>query len=296
MGKSVFSTPFGGAYSTQPKKKKKKGAKTASAPPIGLPFGAANLPWGGAADITAMLPASYTKEGQNTVPTTGELAAYYAAAANATGGGGVAGVSDGSGGGYGADASGILNPWTGFAGQYAGGAADLLMNNMEIPIRDKMKAMGFDPDSGMLDLMEEYGPAMQYLAMLGLGGEPGSLNALDPGNVINYIADFTEKQMTPGAGGLDAWGMLDTILNAPKDSALAMAMNNGDPEEQANTLNNLMMAAVGDMPVVFQRAFAGMLEDKTSDWLSSKAKGTGGYAGFLYDWLKDDKMGGILTR
>jgi hypothetical protein len=204
----------------------------------------------------------------------------------------------GGGGGAVAGAGSALDPatglpmqdWTGFASRYAGGpAADFIESNPEIFIRDMMKEMGFNPDEGLMDMMEQYAENLPWLAYLGLGtGDPNSYN---PGDIINLYGQFTKDMMTPGKGTPDPWKMVQSVLDAPKGSPLDLAITQGNSRDQAAAVNNLIMSAFSSMPPTFQRAVADMLEDKTTDWLASKAKGTGGYKGFLSDWLQKGGKG-----
>jgi hypothetical protein len=249
--------------------------------------------WGTMAQAN-MSPPTYTKENAGNIDA---LANIYGMM---TGGGALNGTApqamaaapgSGSIGGAGAAASGLApDPWSGFAGQYAAGASNMLWENPEIMIRDMMKQMGLNPNEGMMDVMEgQFGPLMQYIQMLGLGtGDP---NSMTPETLINFTGDWVKDMMTPGKGGGDVWKMIGSVLDAPKGSALAASLESGTPQQQAANLNNLIRAATATMPPIFQQALGDLLEDKTTDWLSQKAKGTGGYRGFLSDWLQKGGKG-----
>jgi hypothetical protein len=278
------------AAGTYRKKKRKAGASTGlNAGSLLNAFMAAAQPGIGFSPTPgvtpgATAPPNYTKANiAANAPSGLDAAANIYNMMTGTGAGGAAAAGGGVAGAPGAD------PWTGFASNYAAGGADLLWNNPEILIRDQMKAMGFGGNDGLMDLMEQYGPMMQYLQMLGLGtGDP---NSMTPETLINWTGDWTTQMLTPGAGGGDVWGMISSILDAPKGSALAASLESGTPEQQAANLNNLVRAATAGMPPLFQQALGDILEDKTTDWLSQKARGTGGYRGFLADWLQKGGKG-----
>ena len=201
------------------------------------------------------------------------------------GGGGSAGGGGGGGGGL------PLDPWTGFAGNFAASGLPILYNNPEILARESLKGMGFNPDSGMLDLAEQQAPLLQYLAMLGFGSNPE--NQMTSEQYLNFANDYFKNQMTPGAGSPDVWGMIDNVLSSPEGSALRASLTAGDPEDQAQAFNTLVKVAVSSLPPVFQKAILSKMEDQTTDWLASQTKGTKAAqkTPFIMDYVRP---GGLL--
>ena len=160
---------------------------------------------------------------------------------------------------------------SGFAGQYAPIGLDILYSDPNILARDSLKGMGINPNDGLMQLAEDQAGMMQYLAMLGMG--TGNENSITPENYINFVNDYYKQQMTPGGASPDVWAMVDSILNSPEGSALSAYLTDGTPQDQAEALNTLVSVATSSLPPVFRKAIMGKLEDDTSDWLSSKAKG-----------------------
>lgn len=203
-----------------------------------------------------------------------------------------------SGGGAGVDtrqnsAGGTGNPqdpWSGFAGNYAGVASDFFDSDPQIFVRDAMKAAGYSPDDGLMGLMEDKAGMLQFLAMMGMGADPKSLNEITPENYLNFINQWTKDMLTPGKGSGDVWGMVQRVLDAPEGSALKAYLQDGTPQQQAEALNTLVSVATASLPGVFRKAIGGMMEDKTNDWLSSKAKGK---KNILADFLQQGG-GGLL--
>jgi len=213
------------------------------------------------------------------------------------------GAITGAGGGAGsfadtlASAAGTGTPgtlptddWSGFAGNYAGVASDFFDSDPQIFIRDAMKAAGFNPDDGLMELMEDKAGMLQFLAMMGMGADPDSLNEVTPENYLNFINQWTKDMLTPGKGTGDIWGMVQRVLDAPEGSALNAYLQDGTPQQQAEALNTLVSVATASLPSVFRQAIGGMMEDKTNDWLSTKAKGK---KNILADFLQQGG-GGIL--
>jgi hypothetical protein len=210
-------------------------------------------------------------------------------ASNGGGGGGGGGALANAAGAATGGAAGIpQDPWTGFAGRYAGVASDFFDSDPQIFVRDAMKAAGFDPNDGLMELMEDKAGMLQFLAMLGMGADPDSLNDVTPENYINFINQWTKDMLTPGKGSGDIWGMVGQILDAPEGSALNAYLQDGTPQQQAEALNTLVSVATASLPSVFRQAIGGMMEDQTNDWLSNKAKGK---KGILADFLG---KGGLL--
>lgn len=202
------------------------------------------------------------------------FASTFGVTPNQVSGPGMSQAYSGGGGGGGAGGGGgsfPLDQWTGFAGNYAASGLPLLYNNPEILARDSLKGMGFNPDSGMLDLAEQQAPLLQYLAMLGFGSNPK--NQMTSEQYLNFANDYFKNQMTPGAGSPDVWGMIDNVLNSPEGSALRSSLTGGTPDEQAQSFNTLVKVAVSSLPPVFQKAILNKLEDQTTDWLATQTKG-----------------------
>lgn len=167
----------------------------------------------------------------------------------------------------------LTTPMTGFASQYAPGLTDILYSDPRIMVRDKLKSMGYNTDSGIMDLIGNDADALQYLAMLSGGAQPGSLNSQEDNQFINFAGDWTKNAVTPGGGSMDSSGLMQTILDAPGGSALAAALAGGTPQEQAAMLNNMVQAAAGGMTPLMQRVLGNVMQDRTDDWLSTQAKG-----------------------
>jgi len=184
-----------------------------------------------------------------------------------------------------------LDPWTGFAGNFAASGLPILYSNPEILARESLKGMGFNPDSGMLDLAEQQAPMLQYLAMLGFGSNPE--NQMTSEQYLNFANDYFKNQMTPGAGSPDVWGMIDNVLNSPEGSALRASLTGGTPDEQAQSFNTLVKVAVASLPPVFQKAILNKLEDQTTDWLATQTKGSKAAqkTPFIMDYMRP---GGLL--
>lgn len=263
-------------------------AKTGTGTKAELPFSAHATPYA-APVATPILPASPSEQ-------LTRFAGNLASAPSAPGGLGTGGTlaSAGSplgGGGGGGGAAGIpQDPWSGFAGNYAGVASDFFDSDPQIFIRDAMKAAGFNPNDGLMELMEDKAGMLQFLAMMGMGADPDSLNEVTPENYLNFINQWTKDMLTPGKGTGDIWGMVQRVLDAPEGSALSAYLQDGTPQQQAEALNTLVSVATASLPSVFRQAIGGMMEDKTNDWLSTKAKGK---KSILADFLQQGG-GGIL--
>lgn len=205
-------------------------------------------------------------------------------------GGSSGGSSGGTGGGSG------TAPYQGFASQYAPGSDvfQMLTRNPEVFVRDTLKAMGYNADSGYMDMLGN-GTAkdLQNLAVLTQGTKPGSVNASGDDDYINFANDWIKNQITPGGYGIDSQAMLQSILDAPDGSALAAALAGGTTEEQAYTLNDLVKTATASMTPLMQRILASTMQDRTNDWLSEQAKGSHNTS--LADYLQQGG-GGILGR
>lgn len=189
-------------------------------------------------------------------------------------------VAPGPGGGGGADDKNwsdsggeLFNEWTGFAKDYTGTGADILYDDPRILVRDTLKQMGYNPNDGLMDLLGEKAGDLQYLAMLGLGAGADSANSQTTENYINFANEWAKNMTTPGAGMPDYNQMIQSILDAPEGSAIKAALEGGTPQEQAAMLNNLVQVASGSMTPLMQRALGRVMQDRTDDWLSTKAKG-----------------------
>jgi hypothetical protein len=187
--------------------------------------------------------------------------------------GGVYGSLSGGGGAPGVAGGPPADPWSGFAGNYAGVATDFFDSDPQIFIRDAMKAAGFNPDDGLMALMEDKAGMLQFLSLLGAGADADSLQSVTPENYLNFINQWTKDMLTPGKGSGDVWGMVQSILDAPEGSALKAYLQDGTPQQQAEALNTLVSVATSSLPAVYRKAIGGMMEDRTNDWLSTKAKG-----------------------
>lgn len=199
-------------------------------------------------------------------------------------------VTYGNGGGGGAAAGLPQDPMSGFAGNYTGAGLDILYSDPQVIVRDAMKAAGFNPNDGLMALMEDKAGMLQFLAMLGMGADPDSLNQVTPENFLNFSEQWVKDMLTPGKGSGDVWGMVQRILDAPEGSALQGYLQDGTPQQQAEALNTLVSVATASLPPVFRQAIGGMMEDRTNDWLSSKAKGK---KNILADFLQSGG-GGLL--
>ncbi len=177
------------------------------------------------------------------------------------------------GGGKGGGSGDLFDDWTGFAEDYTGVGADILYDDPRILVRDTLKQMGYNPNDGLMDLLGDKAGDLQYLAMLGLGAGPDSANSQTTENYINFANEWAKNMTTPGAGMPDYNQMIQSILDAPEGSAIKAALEGGTPQEQAAMLNNLVQVASGSMTPLMQRALGRVMQDRTDDWLSSKAKG-----------------------
>lgn len=256
---------------------------------------------GGGAGNTSQLFNILGMEGQSN-PTTANLTPAQQTAVQAAQLASTRASSFGGGGGgspaaqafaqtYGQQGGGAGNgsvptdPWTGFAGTFAPGGQPILEDKPEVIINEALKQMGFNPDSGMMALMKDDAQALQWLAMLTLG--TGDANSQDFEDYLNFANDYVKRQMTPGGPGMDANAMMQTILDAPKGSAVYALMNEATtPQEQANIVKGLMSAAIMGKTPLMRQAMQNRLESSTNDWLAQKAMGTGGYDGSLANFLQ----------
>ncbi len=212
---------------------------------------------------------------------------------SSSGGSGSGGSGSGTGGtGSSGDPAGT-SKFTGTASQYAPGLTDILYQNPEIFVRDTLKSMGYNADSGIMDLLGNDAGNLQALAMLTGGSQPGSLNSQENNEFINFANDWVKNSVTPGGYGIDSSQMLQTILDSPDGSALAAALTSGTPQDQANMLNNMVGVAAGGMTPLMQSVLGKVMNDRTTDWLSTQAKGS--QASNFADWLQQGG-GGILGR
>jgi hypothetical protein len=267
---SPFSMPYAGAASMIDPVRKTSRATTLD-PSLASAFNSLN-----ALSLTPPPQLAPDPRIGSTVPDTGGLFS--------TGGGG--------GGGSGTAPGVPQDPWSGFAGNYAGVASDFFDSDPQIFIRDAMKAAGFDPDDGLMELMENKSGMLQFLAMLGMGSGKDSLQDVTPESYLNFINQWTKDMLTPGKGSGDVWGMVESILDAPGGSALNAYLQDGTPQQQAEALNTLVSVATASLPSVFRQAIGGMMEDRTNDWLSNKAKGK---KSILADFLQQGGNGLLGT-
>lgn len=196
----------------------------------------------------------------------------YGPSSSGGGNGGGSGGGSGGGGGSATDPSNFANR-EGFAKNYVGAGDSIIYDDPRILVRDTLKAMGYNPNDGLMDLLGQQAGDLQYLAMLGLGAGPDSANSQTTENYINFANQWAKNMMTPGAAIPSYEQMIQSILDAPEGSAIKAALEGGTPQEQAAMLNNLVQVAATQLTPLMQRALGRTMQDRTDDWLSSKAKG-----------------------
>jgi hypothetical protein len=232
-------------------------------------------------------PASLASSRQPTNTTTNPNN-FVVNAYNTVAGGGTGGLGQAGSAVTGSVAGDGMAKRHGFASNYAGVGDSILYDNPEILVRDTLKGMGYSPDSGLSDLLGKDAGQLQYLLMLANGAQPGSLNSQDTEDYINYANKWAKSMVTPGGAVPDTQAMLQEILDAPEGSALKAMLTNGTPQEQAQALNTLVQVAASGLTPLMQKALAGRLQDRTTDWLSTQAKGG---KSPLADYLQQGGMG-----
>lgn len=250
-----------------------------------LPAGNALASSGMGASTTNFTPQDFLLQAANAInggPANGTDTTYTTQPIG-SGGSTAGGSSGGTGGGAGSNP--LEKPRTGSASQYIPGADPLLYDDPRIIVRDTLKKMGYDTDSGIMDLIGQDADMMPYLAMLALGSGAGSENSQDNNSVFNYMNQWAQNQATPGGATMDPQAAMSAILNAPGGSALKAALTGGTPQQQAQAINQMLSAASMNMSPLMQQALARHMQDQTDDALSAQAHGN---KGTILDWLNSN--------
>jgi hypothetical protein len=175
-------------------------------------------------------------------------------------------------------ATGLDQEFTGWAeGLKPDMLIPLMLGNPDAFLRQIMDGMGMDPDQniGALAAAAPYIQGMNELALVMLGGqddyEQGDLN-----RTFNWMGDFASQGMTPGGNGVDFSQGLDNILGSATGgdslNALASALTNGTPQEQANKMMSLGgRLAEASLHPYWADAFIGELGRQGDAWVSKSA-------------------------
>lgn len=171
-----------------------------------------------------------------------------------------------------------MDPYTGFASQYAPGA-------LQNTIYDNPWYILKDVFSGM----QSNSPGYQYLR--DFGADPlsiynimsGSNQTLDggAGDFTNFMAEMYKNLGTPGGQGFNAKELMGNIFGASDESSLGNILNAGDMNTQIRTLFNLLrdVANVGMNPLAaggYTSAVARAGDDYGNAMLKSSAGDTVG--------------------
>ena len=157
-----------------------------------------------------------------------------AAQTSSTSGTGTGGSSTTSG------TSSGMNPYTGFASQYAPGALmNTIYDNPWYVLPDVFK--GISTSSPGYQYLRDFGgdPLSLYNIMNGGSGQIDG----GEGDYANFLAEMYKNLGTPGGQGFSATELLSNIFNASKESSLGSILGAGDMNMQIRTLFNLLRDA-----------------------------------------------------